>query len=104
MSLITRVKPMTGQANLAARSLSTSRPVDQKNMVLVDGVRTPFLQSGTDYKNLMPHDLQRYALTGLVNKTGIDKSIVDYICTGTVIQVKQNMSFNQQAEIPCISV
>ena len=91
MSLITRVKPMTGQASLAARSLSTSRPVDQKNMVLVDGVRTPFLQSGTDYKNLMPHDLQRYALTGLVNKTGIDKSIVDYICTGTVIQVKQKV-------------
>ena len=50
-------------------------------------MRTPFLQSGTDYKNLMPHDLQRYALTGLVNKTGIDKSVVDYICTGTVIQV-----------------
>ena len=35
----------------------------------------------------MPHDLQRYALTGLVNKTGIDKSVVDYICSGTVIQV-----------------
>ena len=90
MSLITRVKPMTVPASLAARSLSTSRPVDQKNLVLVDGVRTPFLQSGTDYKNLMPHDLQRYALTGLVNKTGIDKNIVDYICTGTVIQVITN--------------
>jgi hypothetical protein len=35
----------------------------------------------------MPHDLQRYALTGLVNKLGLDKSIVDYICIGTVIQV-----------------
>ena len=93
MSLITRVKPMTVPASLAARSLSTSRPVDQKNLVLVDGVRTPFLQSGTDYKNLMPHDLQRYALTGLVNKTGIDKNIVDYICTGTVIQVITNPQF-----------
>ena len=28
-----------------------------KNVVLVDGVRTPFLMSGTDYKSLMPHDL-----------------------------------------------
>ena len=35
----------------------------------------------------MPHDLQRYALTGLVNKTGLDQSAVDYICVGTVIQV-----------------
>ena len=56
-------------------------------MVLVDGVRTPFLMSGTDYKNLMPHDLQRMAMVGLVNKLGLDKSLVDYICMGTVIQV-----------------
>jgi len=99
MSLITRVKPMTGPASLTARSLSTSRPVDQKNMVLVDGVRTPFLQSGTDYKNLMPHDLQRYALTGLVNKTGIDKSIVDYICTGTVIQEVKTSNIAREAAL-----
>ena len=36
---------------------------DVKNIVLVDGVRTPFLTSGTQYKNLMPHDLMRGALT-----------------------------------------
>lgn len=99
MSLITRVKPMSVPASLAARSLSTSRPVDQKNMVLVDGVRTPFLQSGTDYKNLMPHDLQRYALTGLVNKTGIDKNIVDYICTGTVIQEVKTSNIAREAAL-----
>ena len=84
---MSRLCPFTSPAVLASRSFSTSRPVDQKNMVLVDGVRTPFLMSSTDYKSLMPHDLQRYALTGLVNKTGIDKNIVDYICMGTVIQV-----------------
>jgi acetyl-CoA acyltransferase len=33
-----------------------------KNIVLVDAVRTPFLPSGTDYKDLMPHDLARNAL------------------------------------------
>lgn len=37
-----------------------------KNIVLVEGVRTPFLQSGTTYKDLMPHDLARTALK-LVN-------------------------------------
>jgi len=68
-------------------------------MVLVDGVRTPFLQSGTDYKNLMPHDLQRYALTGLVNKTGIDKNIVDYICTGTVIQEVKTSNIAREAAL-----
>ena len=41
---------------------TTANAAQQKNMVLVDGVRTPFLQSSTDYKNLMPHDLQRMAM------------------------------------------
>ena len=85
---LSRARPITAPVLLASRTFSSSRPAEQKNMVLVDGVRTPFLPSGTDYKNLMPHDLQRYALTGLVNKTGIDKNLVDYICTGTVIQVR----------------
>ena len=85
---LTRLSPLSSPALLASRSLSTSRPAEQNNMVLVDGVRTPFLMASTDYKNLMPHDLQRYALTGLVNKTGIDKNIVEYLCMGTVIQVR----------------
>merc|ERR1712121_144049 len=55
--------------------------------------------SGTDYKNLMPHDLQRYALTGLVNKTGIDKSIVDYICMGTVIQEVKTSNIAREAAL-----
>lgn len=33
-----------------------------KNIVFVDGVRTPFLMSGTDYAKLMPHELARHAL------------------------------------------
>merc|ERR1719370_1705806 len=71
----------------------------RKTWCSVDGVRTPFLMSGTDYKNLMPHDLQRYALTGLVNKTGIDKSIVDYICTGTVIQEVKTSNIAREAAL-----
>ena len=33
-----------------------------KNIVFVDGVRTPFLQSNTDYNNLMAVDLARHSL------------------------------------------
>lgn len=33
-----------------------------KNIVLVDGVRTPFLTSFSDYAKLMPHDLAREAM------------------------------------------
>lgn len=40
---------------------SLAKP-NQKNIVLVDAVRTPFLMSGTNYAKLMPHDLARAAL------------------------------------------
>lgn len=33
-----------------------------KNIVFVDGVRTPFLMSGTEYSNLMAHELAKHAL------------------------------------------
>lgn len=55
----------------AAQCLSTSSATYSKktlpdktgkNIVLVDGVRTPFLQSFTDYSKLMPHDLARQSL------------------------------------------
>ena len=85
--------------SLLARPLSTSSPVESKRLVLVDGVRTPFLTSGSDYKSLMPHDLQRYALTGLVNKTGIDKSLVDYFCMGTVIQEVKTSNIAREAAL-----
>ena len=46
-------------------SLSFVSPTSQgKNIVLVDGVRTPFLTSGSDYKDMMPHNLQTPLLCG----------------------------------------
>ncbi|XP_048453247.1 trifunctional enzyme subunit beta, mitochondrial-like [Rhincodon typus] len=57
-----------------------------RNVVLVEGVRTPFLMSGTTYADLMPHDLARTALQGLLARTNVPKADVDYIVFGTVIQ------------------
>lgn len=57
-----------------------------QNIVLVDGVRTPFLLSGTDYTNLMPHELAKVSLRGILQKTGIPKEMIDYVIYGTVIQ------------------
>jgi len=70
-----------------------------KNLVLVDGVRTPFLMSSTSYKSLMPHDLQRMALVGLLQRTGLDKDLVDYICTGTVIQEVKTSNVAREAAL-----
>lgn len=40
----------------------TLTPKVGQNIVLLDGVRTPFLMSGTDYSKLMPHELAKQSL------------------------------------------
>jgi acetyl-CoA acetyltransferase family protein len=53
--------------------------------VIVDGVRTPFLDSGGAYSQLMTYELGGKAIAGLVNKTGIDASRVNMVTMGTVL-------------------
>ncbi|KAK2722556.1 trifunctional enzyme subunit beta, mitochondrial-like [Artemia franciscana] len=92
-------------SNTAVRAFATvpagkrkSLSKDSKNnIVLVEGVRTPFLTSGSDYARLMPHDLARNALLGLVQKTGISKELVDYIVMGTVIQEVKTSNVAREA-------
>merc|ERR1712004_884491 len=85
--------------HLSAQAAPLASSKGKKNLVLVDGVRTPFTQSSTSFKELQPHDLQREALTGLVNKTGIDKSLVDYFCMGTVIQEVKTSNIAREAAL-----
>lgn len=55
-------------------------------VVLVDGIRTPFLKSGTDYNDLMAYDLGRYAIQGLLARNNIDPNTIDRVIMGNVIQ------------------
>jgi acetyl-CoA acyltransferase len=90
------------------RGISTSPQVYEKkqwksklgqNIVLVDGVRTPFLMSGTQYSKLMPHELARHSLLSLLRKTGIDKELIDYIIYGTVIQEVKTSNIAREAAL-----
>ncbi len=56
-----------------------------KKVVLIDGCRTPFLRSGTDYMDLMSYQLGQFAIKGLLVKTGIDPKMVDSVAMGCVI-------------------
>lgn len=56
-----------------------------KKVVFIDGVRTPFLRSNTDYKDLMSYELGKFAIKGLLQKTGIDPAVIDTVIMGTVI-------------------
>ncbi|NWQ72163.1 ECHB enzyme, partial [Neopipo cinnamomea] len=70
-----------------------------KNVVVVEGVRIPFLLSGTSYADLMPHDLARAALQGLLTRTSVPKDVVDYIVYGTVIQEVKTSNVAREAAL-----
>lgn len=56
-----------------------------KRVVIIDGTRTPFLKSGTEYTDLMSYQLGQFAIKGLIDKTGIDPAIVEKVVYGNVI-------------------
>ncbi|XP_043526970.1 trifunctional enzyme subunit beta, mitochondrial [Frieseomelitta varia] len=70
-----------------------------KNIVYIDGVRTPFLQSGTSYKNLMAYDLARQSLVALQNKIKFPKEIIEYIIYGTVMQEVRTSNIAREAAL-----
>ncbi|OQY04127.1 MAG: acetyl-CoA acetyltransferase [Bacteroidetes bacterium 4572_117] len=56
-----------------------------RNVVIVDGVRTPFLRSGTDYQDMMAYELGAAAIKNLMHKTAIRTSQIEQVIMGTVI-------------------
>ncbi|XP_075771854.1 trifunctional enzyme subunit beta, mitochondrial isoform X1 [Pelodiscus sinensis] len=87
------------QATVQPKSKKTLAKNGVKNIVVVDGVRIPFLQSGTSYADLMPHDLGRASLQGLLNRTSVPKDVVDYIIFGTVIQEVKTSNVAREAAL-----
>lgn len=71
----------------------------KKNVVIVDGVRLPFSKAGTIYKDEMAVDLQRLAIKGLMTQSALDKSLVDYVISGTVIQEVRTSNIAREASI-----
>ncbi len=55
-------------------------------VVVVDGCRTPFLRSGTDFFDLTGHELGRMAVAGLLHRTGVDPGTVELLVMGAVLQ------------------
>jgi acetyl-CoA acetyltransferase family protein len=56
------------------------------SLVIIAGVRTPFARAGTALAELDAVELGRLAVTGLLNRTGIDPSVVDETIFGCVCQ------------------
>jgi len=55
-----------------------------RDVVLIDGYRTPFAKAGTALANVPAHELGRIAAAELLARTGIDPSEIDEVVLGNV--------------------
>lgn len=58
----------------------------KKEVVFIDGGRTPFLRAQTDFKRFSAYDLGRLAMAGLINKTQLESKHIGHVYYGNVIQ------------------
>lgn len=68
-----------------------------RNVVVVDGVRIPFVLANGLYSQYIAVDLARMALKGLLTKTALDPSSIDYLYMGTVIQETRTSNIAREA-------
>ena len=105
--LSARCTSAAAAGSVSAHPLSTPRtfstadqPSDpSKTVVVVDGVRLPFAMASTIYEDQLAVDLQRLAYQGLITKTALNKSDVDYVLAGTVIQEVRTSNIAREAAI-----
>jgi acetyl-CoA acyltransferase len=81
------------------RQFSTRPVPGGRNVVVVSGVRLPFAQASTIYQDEMAVDLQRMAITGLINQTALPKDAVDYVVCGSVIQEVRTSNIAREAAV-----
>ena len=70
-----------------------------QKVVIIDGCRTPFLRSGTDYMDLMSYQLGAFAIKGLLTNTGLDPKRVDKVVMGNVISNIQTPNVAREAAL-----
>jgi len=62
-----------------------ARPLSGSRVVLVDGCRTPFLRSQTDFADVPSYQLGAMAVAGLLHQSGLDPALIDRLILGTVV-------------------
>eukprot|EP01091_Cochliopodium_minus_P012856 TRINITY_DN4002_c0_g1_i1.p1 TRINITY_DN4002_c0_g1~~TRINITY_DN4002_c0_g1_i1.p1 ORF type:complete len:463 (-),score=131.11 TRINITY_DN4002_c0_g1_i1:33-1421(-) len=71
-----------------------------ENIVLIEGTRTPFLKSNTEFEDLQSHDLARFSIKGLMDKVeplGVTAKDIQYCVMGTVIQEVKTSNIAREA-------
>ena len=68
-----------------------------RDVVVVDAVRTPFLKSNGAFKNLMSWELGREAIKGLLARSGVEPGVVDIVVMGSVVQDPRTSNLAREA-------
>ena len=61
-------------------------PAKGRRVAIVDGLRTPFVKSGTSFRDLTTLDLASAVVAELLARSGLDGGQVDRVVYGSVIQ------------------
>ncbi len=70
-----------------------------RQAVIVDGCRIPFLRSGTGYRHLMACDLAAANIECLLRKTGLPADVVDCVILGHTVQNVRTSNLARDAAI-----
>ncbi|MDZ7289388.1 MAG: thiolase family protein [candidate division KSB1 bacterium] len=57
-----------------------------KEVVIVEGLRTPYVKAGTLFKNLPAQELGRIVVSELLERTEIDRNLIDEVIFGNIAQ------------------
>ncbi len=84
MSKESTKKPRKTNSSTATTSKTKDEPKGDR-VVVIDGVRTPFVRAYTDFAEMTALDLSRIVTSELMARAGIDPKEVDEVIMGTVL-------------------
>jgi acetyl-CoA acetyltransferase family protein len=76
-----------------------SKSSKNTTIVIVDGCRIPFQKPGTAYRSYRAHDLARFAIRSLLDRTGLDPALIDRVVLGNVIQDRETANVAREAAL-----
>ncbi|HYR08617.1 MAG TPA: acetyl-CoA C-acyltransferase FadI [Longimicrobium sp.] len=70
-----------------------------RRVAIIDGCRTPFAKSGTDFKDVTSTELGKTAVRELIARTELDVEQIDHVVFGTVVQSVQEPNIAREVTL-----
>src|SRR5829696_1454373 len=70
-----------------------------RRVAIVEGCRTPFARSGSDFKHLSAVELGKVSVRELINRANLDVKEIDHLIYGTVVQSVQEPNIAREVTL-----